>query len=87
MCDLLWGNCQVTNNGAEGSWSVSHISRLSPIVTRGPEPEPAPPPAPAPRCHSVSVGSGGCQQEEQTLTDDTRVLPGQASDNVSSAII
>ena len=86
MCDLLWGNCQVTSNGAEGSWSVSHISRLSPDCdTRGPEPEPAPPPAP--RCHSVSVGSGGCQQEEQTLTDDTGVLPGQASDNVSSAII
>ena len=36
MCDLLWGNCQVTNNGAEGSWSVSHISRLSPDCDTGP---------------------------------------------------
>ena len=77
---LLWGNCQVTSNGAEGSWSVSHIPRLSPDCDiSGPGAGAAPPPAPAPRCHWVSVGSGECQQEEPDTDRQGPVLPGHGS--------
>ena len=61
MCDIYSGWVYLTVKREITGLRSPDLLHASPIgVTPGPEL--APPPAP--RCHSVSVGSGGCQESE-----------------------